>query len=632
MFFHLNLFAQKKAGPNDEEINRAKDLKAIYKDAEIVGLNSLEKYYFNLSVDKDKVTVYESSKERLMCVAPDHETLIVKFYDAESDIKELEVYYKTKKKKDIYVKDEYYNVSDFFYSDARVKYFKLNFPSIGYQYQVNTEKFYKDTKYLSRAFFTTYYPIEKKEIQFVIPRWLNIELKEMNFEGFNIEKTVTYDKDKDADIHTFTARDLKADIKEKNAPGPSHTHPHILILTKSFKNEGKEIALFNSTQDLYNWYRSLVLKVDNDNSVLEEKVKKLTSNAQSDIEKVQNIYYWVQDNIRYIAFEDGIAGFKPDNCQNVFNNKYGDCKGMANLTKEMLHLAGFDARLTWIGTNRIAYDYSTPSLAVDNHMICTVILNGKKYFLDPTEKYNPFNEYAQRIQGKEALIENGETFILEKVPNMQKTNNHEIIHRKLSIKGEQFIGEGTHTFNGESKAGLLYIINNLKTDSKDEAIRYYLNKGDKNHRVSNVVNSDLNNRDQVFTLAYNMELDNAISSFGDQIYIDPDYYKEYKDFKFDQDRKSDYLFQHKTLFEVKTEIELPLGFSAVDGLPQGMKEEHENFSFIVDYQLKDNKIIYHKQISIDHAIVKKKDFELWNNCIQKLNDIYQEQIILEKKS
>ena len=58
-----------------------------------------------------------------------------------------------------------------------------------------------------------------------------------------------------------------------------------------------------------------------------------------------------------------------------------------------------DARLTWIGTRSIPYDYTIPSLAVDNHMICTVFLGEEKYFLDATEEYVGFGDYAYRIQG-----------------------------------------------------------------------------------------------------------------------------------------------------------------------------------------------------------------------------------------
>ena len=107
---------------------------------------------------------------------------------------------------------------------------------------------------------------------------------------------------------------------------------------------------------------------------------------------------------------------------------------MANLTKALLKLAGYDARLTWIGTNHLAYDYSIPSLAVDNHMVCTVLLNGKRYIMDATEKYNALGDYAERIQGRPILIENGDKYILDKVPLLGNTRNLVINRQKVEIK------------------------------------------------------------------------------------------------------------------------------------------------------------------------------------------------------
>ncbi|MEI9945443.1 MAG: hypothetical protein WDN26_14655 [Chitinophagaceae bacterium] len=41
---------------------------------------------------------------------------------------------------------------------------------------------------------------------------------------------------------------------------------------------------------------------------------------------------------------------------------------------------------------------------------------GKKYFLDATETNIGFDEYAERIQGRQVLIENGDSYMLERVP------------------------------------------------------------------------------------------------------------------------------------------------------------------------------------------------------------------------
>ncbi len=142
----------------------------------------------------------------------------------------------------------------------------------------------------------------------------------------------------------------------------------------------------------------------NETSSLKQQVTSLTNGKKSDEEKIKAIYYWVQDNIRYIAYEDGFSGYVPAKAQDVFAEKYGDCKGMANLLTENAEDRRLWCTLTWIGTRHIPYDHSVPVMCVDNHAITTLYFKGKEYFLDGTEKYAPFGEDAFRIQGKSALI------------------------------------------------------------------------------------------------------------------------------------------------------------------------------------------------------------------------------------
>lgn len=265
----------------------------------------------------------------------------------------------------------------------------------------------KDIKYLTRVLFNDYYPIRKKEIEFIIPDNYNIELMEFNFEGFDIEKSKQYDPKKKTTKYLYTVNNLNAIKNEAGAPSAAKMFPHILVISKSYKIKDEEIMLFNNTDALYKWYRSLIEQVKNNPESLKNKVEEITTNDETQFDKMTSIFYWVQDNIRYIAFEDGIMGFKPQSDSEVFNNKYGDCKGMANLLRSMLKLVNIDARHTWIGTRDIPYDYSIPSLAVDNHMICTAFINERPYYLDATQKYIPIGKYAYRIQGRPTLIANG---------------------------------------------------------------------------------------------------------------------------------------------------------------------------------------------------------------------------------
>jgi transglutaminase-like putative cysteine protease len=475
--------AQKNIDPTPEDINLAKKIRESHDKDDVAILESTENITFDLNKNESKVIVNHSVREKLMNI--NHKTNIQKyeFYDSESKIETFNIKYRNDKNTNNYIVDEFYKDNDLFYNDARVKHTVVSFPVQGYTYNYELEKRYEDVKYFTALYFNDEFPVLKKQIIVTVPEWLNIELKEFNFEGAKVEKSQTKDS-KNNTVYTFTLNDIPAIYKESDSPGRSYIYPHILLIAKSYTLKGKEITLFNSSADLYKWYKSLVDMMKDDTSVLKSKVTELTSTAKTDEEKIKNIYYWVQDNIRYIAFEDGIAGFKPDESNHVFENRYGDCKGMANLIKQMLKLAGFDARLTWIGTKHIAYDYKTPSLAVDNHMICTLFHKGKKYFLDGTEKFNSFGEYAERIQNKEVMIEDGDKFIIEKVPVATNEINKEVFKANLSIENEKLQGSCSKSYLGESRSSFLYIYNTFKSDKKNEALEDYLSESDKNNHVT----------------------------------------------------------------------------------------------------------------------------------------------------
>lgn len=620
--------AQKNSDPTPEEINEAKVLKIQYPNDDLVLLESKDYVTFDFNDNMGQVFVKHKIDQEMMNISSRTDIQKHMFYDGQSEISTFALKYRNKKTAYFKIKDEAYSIEEFFFNDARVKYATLDFPVQGYKYYFEATKDIFDIKYFTSLYFTDAYPINKKEITLVVPKWLQLEIKEMNFDGFQISKKTTFDESQNADIITYSVSGLDAVYKEEQSPGPSYIYPHLLILAKSYTHDGAQFTLFNETKDLYNWYKSLVDSMADDPSVLKEKVAELTENAKTDEEKIKNIYYWIQDNIRYIAFEDGLAGFKPDESQNVFKKRYGDCKGMANLTKQMLLEAGFDARLTWLGTKRIAYDYSIPSLSVDNHMICTVFYNGKKIFLDGTEKFNPFGEYAERIQGKQVMIEDGDSYILETVPVVTPEINMETHVFNAKINNNALEGDVSLTYSGESRASFLYAFNNLRTEMKNEALEYYLKRADRNMLVNNIETSDLENRDDQLLINYNLKQDNAVSAFDDEIYINLDYNQEYGKWLFNE-RNTDYEFAHKEYLSSEINLELPEGYKIAE-LPKGIDVNTKNYKIFVDFELTDNVLRYKKVFVMKNAVVRKSNFKEWNETIKNLQTIYNQQLILVK--
>lgn len=622
------LFGQKALDPTAEDIQLAKSLREKYSKDDVAVLESKEMITFELNKNDSKVVVKNAVKEVLMNINHRADINKYEFYDSESSIENFILKYRNQKNTGFEVKDQFYKDKDLFYNDARVKYMDVDFPVQGYTYIYELEKKYNDVKYFTSLYFNDEFPVIKKEITVVVPDWLNLELKEFNFEGNSISKTKIHDDRKGTTTYTYIMENVDAFYKEKKAPGRSYIYPHVLVIAKSFKNKEKEILLFNSTADLYKWNKSLIDSMKDDTSLLQSKVTELTSSANSDEEKIKNIYYWVQDNIRYIAFEDGIAGFKPDEANHVFEKRYGDCKGMANLSKQMLKLAGFDARLTWIGTKHISYDYTTPSLAVNNHMICTLFYKGKTYFIDGTEKYNSFGEDAERIQNKEVMIEDGDQFIIKKVPVSVSELNKETYNAKLIVDNDKLSGSCSKIYSGESKTEFLNIFNSFENNKKGETLEKYLSGNDKNITARNIKTSDLKNRDLKISLNYDVDVQNKVSKFDNDIFIDLAYMDEYKNFEF-KDRKTDYELNYKTNYESNVVLSIPDGYK-LSKLPENLNVNEEDYSVLISFKQVGKEIVYKKQFVFKNAVLKTSDMTKWNAFNKNLKTIYNQQIIFTK--
>lgn len=521
-----------------------------------------------------------------------------------------------------------YRSEDIFHSDSR--FCSVSFPleekgkGFTYRYENN----YRDIKFLTSFYFHHHMPVAERVIEFNIPSWLEVDLREFNFKGNNIEKKTT--KENDITKITFIIKDIPAFHNEPSSPNHALSYPHIICINKAYAQNGERKVLFESVKDLYGWYSKVCEDIGNKPEELKDRVAALIAGKKTDLEKIESIFYWVQDNIRYIAFEDGIMGFKPDAAQNVLKNKYGDCKGKANLLKEMLKLAGYDARLTWIGTSDLPYDYSLPSLAVDNHMICTVILNGKRYFLDGTEYFIALNDYAQRIQGKQVLIEDGKNFILDRIPAFPAERNTIKKATKLTFNADALQGNSSVEYNGESKTMLQAIYSSVRSEKKADELSDFVKRGNANLVVSNIKPPDFNDRQKPLTVAYDIKVNNQVTKAGKELYIVMDWDKEFSSLEFDDDRKNDFEFNYKYDYHIQTELTVPDGYK-VDYLPQSFKKHTADYSFEGTYINKGKSIIYSKTIRVNKPVLPKSEFNTWNAFIKEINNFYNDQVVLVKQ-
>lgn len=552
------------------------------------------------------------------------------FYDSQSAIKESRVLSPKGKILLHSPVDRNYNSGDIFHNDAKYRSYNFSIDEPAERKKIEYTKKYYDVKYLVSVYFHDEHYVKNKKLVFEIPDWLDVELKEYNFEGYEISKQETQDPKKKMRVVTYEMKDIMPFHRDSYSPAFAKNYPHVLVLAKKYTSKGVQKNIFASAADLYAWYHKLTSAVDNNSHMFKDQVAKITEGKTTDMQKIEAVFYWIQDNIRYIAFENGIMGFKPESAFNVYQNRYGDCKGMANLLKEMLVTCGYNAKLTWIGTNDIPYDYKTASLGVDNHMICMVELEGKKMFLDGTESYIAINDYAHRIQGREVMIENGDTYSIDKVPAFDKMRNKVQTNITMSIDNDQLTGKSSTVYNGEFKTSVLRHYALTKSDKKEEKIKSFMAGGNTNLLIKNLAVSDLNDRQSPLKTDFDFTLNNAITKAGNELYVSVDFEKMYSNFEIDTLRTDDFELECKRYFTGSTTLNIPAGYT-VDYLPEKFELHHPDFNFTVTYEKKDNQVIYHREFSVDNALVKKKDVKQWNTMIKKLKKQYNDQVVLIKQ-
>ena len=516
-----------------------------------------------------------------------------------------------------------------FFDDSRVQFYPLRFSQKGSMARVTVKKVYQDGKYLTRLFFHSAYPIKEQVFEFKVPDWLTVDFKKMNFEGSKIE--IQENKKGGFTNYVFIMKDIPAYKPEYSRLGRAYTDPHIIVQIKTFESKGEELKGFDKIDDVYKWNNRLYLMAGNEKDKLTPQLSKITQGKTTDIEKIKAIYYWVQDNIRYIAYEDGYSGYIPTPAQDVMAKKYGDCKGMANLLTEMMKLAGYDAHFTWIGTRGIPYPQSMPALCVNNHAICTLYFGGKTYYLDGTESYIPFGENAFRIQGKEVMIAKGDQFEVKTVPESIANDNKIFTHADFVLANERLNGKVKVLLTGNQRTEFHQSYQNLPTTSQQEFLNDFLEFGNDNMIATNLKTSDLRNRELPVEINGDVDLSNTVNTINGDVYAGIDFFPKSLDrFIPDEKRIQGYDLDVLIKYEDKVSLTLPADKKFFDK-PENLELKFDGYEFKGNYSIEGNKIMLTKELSIKNSIIKKADFPNWIKFTEAIKDFNKYLISITKK-
>ncbi len=200
---------------------------------------------------------------------------------------------------------------------------------------------------------------------------------------------------------------------------------------------------FDTWQDVNDWYYDLFYNQIRFNPHMKNRVADLTENTVSGRETLKHLFSYVQGNIRYVAIEIGMGGYRPQRANEVFSQKYGDCKDMVLLLVALAKEAGLAVSPVLISNYMHGpADTSVVSHAHFNHVIAYARLkDGTEIWMDPTDKTTAFGQLPWYDQNRYVLIVNSDEGKLLKSPVEPAEENSSIRHWTMEI-GANGIAEG----------------------------------------------------------------------------------------------------------------------------------------------------------------------------------------------
>lgn len=435
--------------------------------------------------------------------------------------------------------------------------------------------------------------------------------------------------------YEWTATELPALKHEDESPSIRYFTPHVVCYVKGFNTSAKKFTVLSNLDDLYKWYSTFVEGLNkNPSEELISIVSNIKKKSKNELDVVKNVFYWVQENIQYVAFEQGMRGLIPHDGSYICEKRYGDCKDMANLIVEMLDIAGIKAYHTWIGSRDLPYQYTRiPTPLVDNHMIATYIgPDNQYYYLDATSDYTPFGFPSSMIQGKEALIGlEKDRFEVKVVPEIEKEKNLIKDSVILRLQGNELAGAGISTLHGFPKVFGSYALDRSKSEDVKKSIVRLIGKGSNKFYLDNYSVQGADDRDIPTSVKYDFRIGDYFQQIGDELYINVNLSKDhYNEFINTASRlspkESDYKYEKQEYYE----LAIPADYE-VEYLPENARFDGELAGYNIRYEVKEGKIILRKKFYANYLLMLPSQFESWNSVIKPLSEAYKESIILKKK-
>lgn len=179
----------------------------------------------------------------------------------------------------------------------------------------------------------------------------------------------------DVAVYEWQQHDIPSVTAEDDVPAWVEQYPSVTV------------SEFRTWDEVREWAADL-FAVSGGGGLLADTATRIAAQSPERTVRIRNALRFVQDEIRYLGFEDGIHGIKPRSPDAVLQRRFGDCKEKSLLLVALLGSMGIHSYPALVNTYRqhTVIDQQ-PNPNAFNHCIVTVPVGGNDFWYDPTIRH-----------------------------------------------------------------------------------------------------------------------------------------------------------------------------------------------------------------------------------------------------
>ena len=358
----------------------------------------------------------------------------------------------------------------------------------------------------------------------------------------------------------------------------------------TFFNEKNPAKSYRNWSELGAWFTQLSSSVRDASPGLSQKVQELAPSNLPLMQRIKSLASFAQHDVRYVAIEVGVGGYRPHTAGDIFNHRYGDCKDKATVLSSMLAQIGVKSYYIIVNATRgVVTRDSPPTPGGFNHMILAIALPEASYskplpamyehpqlghllIFDPTNDFVPFGQippYEQDNYGLLVAEQGGELIHMPLSPPESNGINRTA---KLTLLPDGTLqGDIEETYVGfNAMLGRMFLQNESENERK-KAIERIIGSSLGNFQLDHYELVNASDIDQDLIIRFKFSAAHYAKNAGSMLLVRPRVVGELAG-PWDPNKPRHYAYDFRAPFldRDSIEISLPPGFQ-VDELPEPAK-------------------------------------------------------------